>query len=231
MKNSKKYLSIPLTIVFFGFLSAQATHAADSLIKFSDGDIVSAEKVNDNFDFVNNKSFNKQGNDLYFNSGRVGLGTSYPNYTLDINGNINVTGNFYKNGNLLLSSSSESSFKVGQYANSVNNFPFSITTNLGKRPKKVKITMSANGMFFKSEWFDPDQDGSGVLMMFHKIYDDEIDDRCLDDTSEIGRLQKSLNDAQDFEISTTNNSITISKGTTWGNPDLVGLSTVTWYVE
>ena len=96
----------------------------------------------------NNKSFNKQGNDLYFNSGRVGLGTSYPNYTLDINGNINVTGNFYKNGNLLLSSSSESSFKVGQYANSVNNFPFSITTNLGKRPKKVKITKTNSQMAF-----------------------------------------------------------------------------------
>lgn len=44
--------------------------------------------------------FIQSGNDIYFDTGNVGINNTNPTYTLDITGNINFTGNIYQNGAL-----------------------------------------------------------------------------------------------------------------------------------
>ncbi len=124
-----------------------------------------------------------------------------------------------------------STFKAGQYVASSNNSSFSITTNLGQRPKKVTVLIKVNASVSKAEWYDENQDGQGVLMTLHTDENNDMKARCLTNTNEIGRIQRGMSDAQDFTISTSSNSITINKGTVFGSPSLSGLIEFTWHVE
>ncbi len=55
----------------------------------------------------------KNGTNLYYSTGNVGVGTANPSYKLDISGDINFTGNIYKNGTLFSTGSSSDWSKTG----------------------------------------------------------------------------------------------------------------------
>ena len=84
--------------------------------------------------------------------------------------------------------------------------------------------------FSKATWIDTDQDGSGILSMMYKL-NGEMVDRLLSNTSEVGRIALNSNDAQDYNITVTANSITISKGQSYGAGVAASLITILWTVE
>ena len=60
---------------------------------------ITNEYITNNSTTINNMSFfTATGNDIYYTLGKVGIGTATPAFTLDVGGDINLTGDIYKNG-------------------------------------------------------------------------------------------------------------------------------------
>lgn len=60
---------------------------------------ITNEYITNNSTTINNMSFfTATGNDIYYTLGKVGIGTATPTFTLDVGGDINLTGDIYKNG-------------------------------------------------------------------------------------------------------------------------------------
>ena len=56
------------------------------------------------------QNWTRNGNNLIYNDGNVGIGLSNPSYTLDVVGDINFTGNLTKDGADVFEDSIETSF-------------------------------------------------------------------------------------------------------------------------
>ena len=106
-----------------------------------------------------------------------------------------------------------------------------ITTNLGHRPKVVEITIGVGDPFSQAKWVDENQDGLGALTILHSATDAPVRTVMVADTAMIGRLQAGPGDAQDFDVVTSDNTITIRPGQVIGTPVLTNLTPLSWYVE
>jgi hypothetical protein len=79
-------------------------------------------------------------NDIYYTNGNVGIGSTMPNYKLDVVGDINYTGNLLKNGELV--SQSES-----QWTTSVNDIYYT-NGNVGIGTTNPQSLLHVNGQIY-----------------------------------------------------------------------------------
>ena len=75
-----------LVVTLVAFLGSTLLYAIPH--SFSTGDIISASEINDNFSFLNARTWSLNGSDLYFSSGNVGIGTDTPTTALSVAGQI-----------------------------------------------------------------------------------------------------------------------------------------------
>ena len=66
--------------------------AADIPNSFSTGGVISATRFNENFTYIADRLWDKNGSDLYYDGGNVGLGTSGPEHQLHVAGSGVVAG-------------------------------------------------------------------------------------------------------------------------------------------
>jgi len=75
-------------------------------------------------------------NKIYYNTGNVGIGSSNPGFKLDVSGNINFTGNLYKNSSL---------YEGSQWTTSGNTIFYNTgNVGIGKTPTLAKLDISGN---------------------------------------------------------------------------------------
>ena len=73
-------IGVTLTVI----ISSIVLYAAQ--ITFTDGTVISAGEVNNNFNELYDVAWSKSGNDLYYNNGNVGVGTDSPQSALQVDG-------------------------------------------------------------------------------------------------------------------------------------------------
>ena len=100
------------------------------------------EDYNDSVTITDNL-WEQNGSDIYYTGGNVGIGTTAPGYELDVSGDINYTGNLYKNG-LISDPMVLLETRVVSSSTSTIDFPNVLTTDY--HIYKVFITnMTING--------------------------------------------------------------------------------------
>ena len=107
-----------------------------------------------------------------------------------------------------------------------------ITTNLGRIPKIIEISMNAgSGDISQSKWVDEDQNGFGVLTCLY-VYDYSMTSSLLiDSVRKICRIQTGASAGIDFRVGAGDNNITINIDETFGIPTYPNTIQLTWYVE
>ncbi len=95
-------------------------------------------------------AWNTNGSDIYYNEGNTGIGTSTPGYKLDVNGDINFTGQLLQNGNPINSGSSPWNEITGgiSYSNNIgigtsNTFGYKLAVNGIIGAKEVNIEVES----------------------------------------------------------------------------------------
>lgn len=79
---------------------------------------------------------------------RVGISTGNPQYNLDVNGDINFTGNLYKNGSLFTSGEGYTSFVKDDFTSQTNGSKTQFTLSQSPLPNSLQV--SKNGLVLKS---------------------------------------------------------------------------------
>lgn len=82
VKRWKKHLLVLLAIL----AAVGLVMAADIPHSFGTGGVISATKFNENFNYIVDRLWDMSGSDLYYNDGKVGIGTTSPAAKLDVNG-------------------------------------------------------------------------------------------------------------------------------------------------
>jgi len=83
-----------------------------------------------------NDNWSNNGNNIYYDSGNVGIGTTDPQEKLDINGNLNITGNYLQNGSIL---------KTGYWEESDNKIYYdSGNVGIGTTDPQEKLDINGN---------------------------------------------------------------------------------------
>jgi len=97
----------PTTIAGYGITNAMSTsHAANAITNTNIGNLNTAYGWGNhaNAGYLTSETdtmlWKKNGSDIYFNSGNVGIGTTTPDAKLDVNGNLNANGGVNINGNV-----------------------------------------------------------------------------------------------------------------------------------
>ncbi|MCP4680956.1 MAG: hypothetical protein GY864_01315 [Desulfobacterales bacterium] len=164
--------------------------------------------------------------------GNVGIGLTDPITALDINGTATATA-FVGDGSGLTNVTATVISKSGVNYFDSSSPSYSLSTDLGYRPKKVTICISSgSNVFSKAEWIDDDQDGSsGTLIMIYPDHNGCMKNMSLSGTNRIGMLVTGAYDAERYVIAVFNNSINIIKDEPLGSPSIGSNLTIAWWVE
>lgn len=120
----------------------------------------------------------------------------------------------------------------GQSAFGFGSSSWTITTNLGRRPRYIRLHIrGTNARHSVADWFDDDQDGFGTASIIHQDDVGQMSGLSQVNTQLIGRTQYGSSSAQDFNITTTTNTIIISKGMVFGSVPSSGLIEFLWVVR
>jgi hypothetical protein len=94
-----KRIMLPAGIVFSLMIGLVAI-AATIPNTFESGITISSSEMNGNFAYIISRLWDRnEDNELYYDAGNVGIGTSEPEATLDVIGNVDVDGNLAVTGN------------------------------------------------------------------------------------------------------------------------------------
>lgn len=96
-------------------------------ITFTDGTIISASEVNNNFSELYKTAWGSSDSNIYFNTGNVGIGTNSPAYMLDVNGTLRINTINTNNTELLINS--ESGYFIIARQSFPSNTKFSVDMN------------------------------------------------------------------------------------------------------
>ena len=92
IRRSSKYFLVVL-VLGVSAVVVNAGSGSDVPNTFTTGDFINAGDFNDNFDYLEERVFDKSGGDLYYNDGNVGIGTNSPSDKLQVDGgNVLITG-------------------------------------------------------------------------------------------------------------------------------------------
>ncbi|MCP4753245.1 MAG: tail fiber domain-containing protein [Proteobacteria bacterium] len=90
-KSLKKRIRISLAVAF-SLAAVGLVMAADVPHNFGTGGVISATKFNENFSYIVDRLWDKNGSELYYNEGDVGIGTTSPDAKLEIAGHTRIRG-------------------------------------------------------------------------------------------------------------------------------------------
>ena len=96
LKRNRLYRYSLITMVLA--VSATVVYAASVPQTFTAGTVAKSSEVNENFDYLDQRSWELSGTDLYYENGNIGIGTTSPDFELDVAGDINFTGVLRQNG-------------------------------------------------------------------------------------------------------------------------------------
>jgi microcystin-dependent protein len=91
------------------------------------------------------RSGNVYSNEVYYNQGNVGIGSTTPIKTLDIDGDINLSGNIYSNGNLLATTGAYALYESNSTVLTGNTSTFYSSWKLGTTGYQSSILLSSDG--------------------------------------------------------------------------------------
>ncbi len=127
-------------------LLASVVSAGSVPYSFSSGSLIKSSDMNSNFSWLAERAWEKNGSNLYFNSGDVGLGTTSPQYTLDLKGDISIDSNSSINGsvpirilNNQMADGNVFHISIGKSINNENGFHINYTHSSIDTNRKISI--------------------------------------------------------------------------------------------
>ena len=134
------------------------------------------------FTYTNASTFTQSGNDIYYNLGNVGLGTSAPSNKLDIVGNFNISSNssyqtnsFAQNYSIISSTGTSvidsNAFIVPLYISTIDSLTFYYTYRLGLLGSNINTDNRLVRVGFRLK----DSSGNVVIDMPSRIYVAPVD--------------------------------------------------------
>ena len=168
------------------------------------------------------RSGNVNTNEIYYSSGNVGIGSTIPSKTLDIDGDINFTGNLYSNGNLFITTGSYALFEsdsttiVGDSDTSVLTWKYGTSgyaSGIYLSSDGSNITLANDGMYLINTVLTANTasfSNSGNLVTILEYYSDSTWN-----TYKVQETTAPINNAYNTPILSTFSFLTVGYSKVW----------------